>query len=108
MINPGHALRYTKGNDRKNIPPKPVLPSKDDMPILRRAAAGYIVVTMVDGAPRYAYDDGSLVTLRGLRGKDFGRRHFQRLVKEGWLVADRGDSLLPDDPNPQIYRARKL
>lgn len=105
-MNSGHALRYTAGNAQKGIPARPVLPTSQDVAILRRAALGYIVVTMIEGDPQYNYDDGSPVTLRPSRGDD-GKAHFAKLVAEGWLVPDKGDSLFPDDPNPQIYRARK-
>jgi hypothetical protein len=105
-MNPGHPLRYTKGNKMKNVAPKPVLPAPHDMPILRRATLGYIIVTMVDGEPQYNYEDGSPVTLRENR-RDNGKRHFDKLVAEGWLVGDRDDSLFPEDPRPQIYRARR-
>jgi hypothetical protein len=110
MSNPGHALRYTKGNEEKNIKPRPVLPVREDVPILRRAAMGYIVVTMIDGSPQYNYEDGTPVTLHRFRtgtAYDDGQKHFQRMVSEGWLIGDKGDSLFADDPQPQIYRARK-
>jgi hypothetical protein len=106
----GHALRYTNGNERKNITPKPILPTKEEVAILRRCAAGYIVVTMVDGSPQYNYEDGISVTLlHSRRGgtHDNGEKHFARLVNERWLVGDKKDCLFPDDPQPQIYRARK-
>lgn len=77
-------------------------PNEADMPILRRAAAGYIIVTMVDGRPRYNYADGVPVSLRN-RG-DGGQAHFQRLVINGWLVPDK-DTLFIDAPNAQVYRA---
>jgi hypothetical protein len=102
MPNAGHAIRYTEGNDRKGIKPKPVLPTPQDVAILRRAAAGYIIVTMQHGWPSYTYEDGSPVTLHGN-----GQKHFVKLVAEGWLIPDKGDALFPDDPQPQIYRARK-
>lgn len=107
----GHALRYTKGDKRRGIPPKPVLPTKEDVAILRRCAVGYIVVTMIDGSPQYNYDDGTTVTLInrkiGVGRYDNGEKHFARLVKERWLIGDKNDCLFPDDPQPQIYRARK-
>lgn len=107
----GHPLRMTAANERKHIRPKPVLPGTADMPILRRAAQGYIVVTMIDGARQFNYEDGSHVSLK--RSKlsptrwDEGEKHFDKLVKEGWLVGDKGDCLFADDPHPQIYRTRK-
>jgi hypothetical protein len=57
------------------------------MPILRRAAAGYIVVTMIEGKPHYAYDDGSYVSLQACCG-DGGRVHFERLVSK-WCALTR-------------------
>ena len=102
----GHPLRYTRGNVKKNVPPKPVLPTPQDVAILRRAALGYIIVTHIDGKPQYNYEDGTPVTLRESH-HDNGQRHFNKLVAEKWLGGDSGDSLFPDDPQPQIYRARK-
>jgi hypothetical protein len=110
LANRGHALRYTKGDDNKNIEPKPVLPTPQDVAIIRRASAGYIVVTMQDGSPTYSYEDGSRVTLRSSKvgtSYDDGERHFNKMVAEGWLIPDKGDALFPDDPQPQIYQARK-
>ena len=109
----GHALRYTKGNESRNIKPRAVLPTTEDVAILRRCAAGYIIVTMIDGKPQYTYEDGSPVTLRPLKRRtaishDDGERNFARLVREGWLIGDKGDCLFQDNPQPQIYRARKL
>lgn len=107
----GHALRYTKENKRKKIAPKPILPTIEEVAILRRCAAGYIVVTMIDGSRHYNYEDGTPVTLLNSRigagTYDNGERHFARLVDERWLVGDKNDSLFADDPRPQIYRARK-
>jgi hypothetical protein len=91
-------------NWRQTMPQKikTLCPNEADMPILRRAAAGYIIVTMVDGHPRYNYADGVPVSLRN-RG-DGGQAHFQRLVINGWLVPDK-DALFVDMPNAQVYRA---
>jgi hypothetical protein len=108
---PGHPLRYTKGDEARHIPQRPVLPAAEDVAIMRRATLGYIIVTMINGQRRFSYEDGSPVSLRpskiAPRKWDYGELHFDRMVKEGWLVPDPGDSLLPDHPQPQIYRARK-
>jgi hypothetical protein len=85
--------------------PKLARPTDADMPILRRAAASYIVVTMVDGRPCYNYADGAYVSLRSHRD-DGGWAHFQRLVRNGWLVPDQ-DVLFADAPLAQVYRALK-
>lgn len=108
--NPGHALRFTQGNPAKELFPKPVLPTKEQTAILRRAAAGYIFVTNGERGTQYRYNDGTTVTLRRSKigpGKyDEGERDFGRMVKEGWLVPDKGDTLFEDSP-AQIYRTRK-
>jgi hypothetical protein len=64
-----------------------------------------IMVTLVDGVPHYTYEDGSPVSLR--EKGDSGARHFKKLVAEGWLVPEKGDSLLEGGP-PQRYRTRSL
>jgi len=79
------------------------LPTEADMPILRKAAASPIVVTMVDGRPQYHYADGAYASLRSRSG-DGGRAHFDRLVINGWLIPDK-DALFPDAPKAQVYRA---
>jgi hypothetical protein len=84
-----------EGNNAQK--PKLARPTEADMPILRRAAAGYIVVTMVDGKPRYNYADGAYVSLQRHRN-DGAHAHFTRLVSNGWLVPDK-DTLFKDAPN---------
>ena len=103
--NPGHALTYTKGDEAKNLAEKPILPTPQEVAILRRCAAGYIKVTLTEDGPQYSYDDGTELPLRTPRGDRHGTKQFKRLVANGWLIPD-ADSLLPDGP-PQIYRARK-
>ena len=90
---------------RKTHRGKPVLPTPADMAILRRAARGFVMVTIIDGAPRYSYEDGTPVSLR--EKNDSGARHFKKLVAEGWLVPEEGDALFEGGP-PQRYRARSL
>jgi len=105
MTHPGHPLRYTKGNEELDRKRKAVLPTPHEVAIMRRAAGGFIIVTMVDGSPRYSYEDGSPVGfIESTKENHPGQRQFSRMVNEGWLVGDRGDSLFEDQP--QIYRAR--
>lgn len=106
----GQPRRRPPANRGNGTEARPVLPSSADMPILRRAARGYIIATFVDGEPHYTYEDGEPVTLRENRG-DSGKGHFTRLVTAGWLIADRGDTLFAGVTGSacpaQIYRARK-
>jgi hypothetical protein len=102
-VNPGHALRFTKGNPARGIDRKPVLPSAQDTAILRRTSLGFIMMTMVDGEPRYTYEDGTEVGLNRTTRDRSGQRHFDRLTKERWLLPDKGDSLFEGGP-AQIYR----
>jgi len=70
------------------------IPAGRQTEILRRAAGGYVLLTMVSGEPTYCYEDGSLIT---------GTRHdVQRCIKNGWLRGDR-DILLSGGPS-QVYR----
>ena len=96
-MNPGHALTFTKGNEQKNIPRKPILPTPEEVAILRRIAQGYAKLTFTKDGPQYAYDDGTPIRA--------SRRRFNRMVENRWLVGDK-DSLFADG-TPQIYRARK-
>ena len=52
MMNAGHPLRYTKGNKQLGRQRRPVLRTKEDVAILRRAAAGFVLVTMIEGELR--------------------------------------------------------
>lgn len=105
-INPGHALTATKGNAQRGIPRRPILPTAQETAILRRVAAGYCTVTFIDGRPHYGYEDGTPLPLRRPRSDPDGENQFRRMVANGWLIPDQGDSLFPDGP-PQIYRARR-
>ena len=104
-MNAGHALRFTKGNKQLGRQRRPVLPTKDDVAILRRAASGFVLVTMIEGKRRYTYEDGAPVTLRCTTKDLNGEHHFQRLVNEGWLVPEKGGGLFGDEP--QKYFARR-
>jgi hypothetical protein len=81
---------------------KGLTPSKHEQSILRRAARGFIVVTMTEGGSRYFYEDGSPV--RAANGNPIERDDFARLKK--FLVPDRGDTLLSDAP-AQRWNVRK-
>lgn len=104
--NPGHAKTFTKGNPKLGRPEKPILPSKEEVAILRRASLGFIKLTLTEDGPSYSYEDGSKITFRSDQAKNIARQ-FERMVSNGWLIPDRGDSLLGDGP-PQIYRARSV
>jgi hypothetical protein len=104
--NPGHALTFTPGNSALGKPEKPILPSKEEVAILRRATLGFIKVTMIDGRPTYAYEDGSRISFRKPDDERSVNSQFHRMVANGWLIPDKGDSLFGDAP--QIYRARRL
>ncbi|MBO0738761.1 MAG: hypothetical protein J2P48_19690 [Alphaproteobacteria bacterium] len=106
MANPGHALKTTKGNEARGIAPKPILPTPHETAMLRRVAAGYCIVTYVEGEPHYAYENGEPMSLRKTHSDPTGSRQFHRLVDQGWLIPDRGDTLFDDTP-AQIYRARR-
>jgi hypothetical protein len=71
---------------------KGLTPSRHELGILRRAARGFIVVTMTEYGPRYVYEDGSPV--RAANGNPMERGAFDRLKK--FLVPDRGDTLFGD------------
>jgi hypothetical protein len=103
--NPGHAVTFTPGNQRLGKPEKPILPSVEEVAILRRASLGFIIVTLTETGKIYAYEDGSPVTFRS-GDQVRSERQFARMVANGWLMPDRGDSLFDGGP-PQIYRARK-
>jgi hypothetical protein len=104
-MNPGHALTFTKGNEKKNIPRKPILPTPEEVAMLRRIARGYAKLTFTEKGPQYAYDDGTPLPLRRPKRDPHGKLHFDRMVENRWLVGDK-DSLM-EDGTPQIYRARK-
>jgi hypothetical protein len=104
--NPGHALTFTKGNERIGNPEKPILPSKEEVAILRRAALGFIKATMIDGSPAYSYEDGRKITFRSDEQRKI-QRQFSHMVKNGWLIPDHKDSLF-EGGTPQVYRARQL
>jgi hypothetical protein len=103
--NPGHALTFTPGNAIIGRPEKPILPSVEEVAILRRASLGFIIVTLTETGRVYTYEDGNLVTFRSSAPAK-SERQFARMVANGWLIPDRRDSLFAGGP-PQIYRARK-
>jgi hypothetical protein len=93
-----HPNRYTQGNPDLGIQPKPILPTEDQVAVLRRCHSGFIIATMIDGNPNYSYDDGSQISL--------SKKQIQKMIKEGWLVPDPTDSLFLNGP-AQVFRARK-
>jgi DNA (cytosine-5)-methyltransferase 1 len=103
---PGHPLRYTRGDEARRIPQRPVLPAAEDVAIMRRAALGHIIVTMINGRRRFSYEDGSPVSLRpskiSPRKWDYGELHFDRMVTEGWLVPDPGGTLFSGIGAPEL------
>lgn len=103
-MNPGHAVTFTKGNERMGITRKPILPTPEDVAILRRAAAGFVLVSIIDGKMRVSYEDGTPVSPRWRDPS--GARMLQKMVSNGWLIPDKNDTLF-DVPLAQIYRARK-
>jgi hypothetical protein len=103
--NPGHATTFTRGNELIGRPERPILPSKEEVAILRRTSRGFIKATMIDGSPTYSYEDGSKITFNSDKDHKI-QRQFHRMVANGWLIPDKGDSLFGDAP--QIYRARRL
>lgn len=106
LSNPGNALSFTKGDRRKGVAPKPILPTPHEVTMLRRVALGYAKVTFTDKGPQYAYDCGTPLPLRASPKDPNGSRQFQRMVSNGWLIPDKGDSLW-DGAAPQVYRARR-
>jgi hypothetical protein len=104
--NPGHALTFTPGNQATGKPEKPILPSKEEVAILRRTSLGFIKVTMIDGKPTYSYEDGSPISFRNQHNGRGVDRQFHRMAANGWLIPDKGDSLFGEAP--QVYRARQL
>jgi hypothetical protein len=104
--NRGHALTFTPGNRNLGKPKKPILPSVEEVAILRRASLGFIIVTLTETGQIYTYEDGSWVTFRSGDQRKV-ERQFARMVANGWLVPDRHDTLFDGGP-PQIYRARKV
>jgi hypothetical protein len=103
--NPGHATTFTRGNELIGRPERPILPSKEEVAILRRASLGFIKATMIEGSPSYSYEDGTKITFRSDERHKI-QRQFSRMVSNGWLIPDKHDSLFPDGP-AQIYRARQ-
>ena len=76
---------------RRSAPPWPTVLQTA---ILRRAAAGSVLCTMVDGAPTYTYEDGTPVS--------GSAKDVQKCIANGWLSGDR-DALSADAPS-QVYR----
>jgi len=105
MSYPGHPLTFTKGDRRKGIAPKPILPKPEEVAMLRRVAAGYATLTYSEHGPQYAYDDGTPMPLRRSHKDPNGEQAFQRLVANGWLIPE-SDGLFAGTP-AQTYRARK-
>jgi hypothetical protein len=103
--NPGHATTFTRGNANIGRPAKPILPSKEEVAILRRASQGFIKATMIDGSPSYSYEDGSKITFRSDEQHKI-QRQFSRMVENRWLLPDQKDSLF-EGGTPQVYRARR-
>lgn len=106
MSNPGHAMTFTKGDDGKGIPKKPILPTPQEVAMLRRIAMGYAVLTFTDDGPHYAYNDGAALPLRRSPKDPDGKGQFERMVSNGWLIPDKKDSLF-EDASAQVYRVRK-
>ena len=105
MSHPGHPRTYTKGNRLKGISPKPILPTPDEVAMLRRIARGYARTTNTGGGPQYHYDDGTPMPLRKGKLDPYGTKAFKRLVHNGWLIPQ-GDALIPGTLS-QTYKARK-
>jgi hypothetical protein len=86
---------------------KPPTPSPHEVAILRRAARGYIQVTMTGRAAQHTYDDGVRIASGKRDGSRLGPVAFNRMVKQGWLVPIKGESLLGEKGPAQRYTARK-
>jgi hypothetical protein len=98
--NPGGALRFRKADETG--PAKPVLPTLKETAILRRASAGYVLVTNTEHGPEFCYDGGTPIEADGRSCA----RSINRLIREGWLIPDRDDGGLFGDA-PQVYRTLK-
>lgn len=92
-----------------------VSPNDHEQAILRRVARGCLLRTIIDGKPKFTYEDGAPIS-RGRFSKHepddkFSQRDLERFVCRGWLVPDQGDALpgAPFDPyNAQVYRSQTL
>jgi hypothetical protein len=85
------------------------MPSPHEVAILRRAARGYVQVTMREGTnPLYSYDDGVVINSGKRDGSELGAGAFNRMVKQGWLIPIKGESLLGDEGPAQRYTAQRL
>lgn len=80
------------------------LPSEHTSVILRRVAAGFLMVTHCENGERlYCYEDGTPV--RDAKERPIDGRMVRAMIRQGWLLPVGGESLLKDGP-PQRYRAR--
>jgi hypothetical protein len=79
-------------------------PGEYTVGILRRVARGFLLVTHTeDGQTLYCYDDGTVISDK--KGRAVSGRAVREMIKNGWLIPVKGESLLEDGP-PQRYRAR--
>lgn len=80
-------------------------PGEHTLAILRRVARGFLLVTQNEGRTLYCYDDGTPV--RNSNGGEIAGHQIKAMIKRGWLLPIKGESLLTDGP-PQRYRARTI
>lgn len=83
-------------------------PSEYTAAILRRVAAGFLLVTHVEEegktVTRYTYDDGT--PIRDQKGHALSSRAIAQMIKHRWLIPIDGESMF--DGPPQRYRSRTL
>ena len=82
-------------------------PGEHTTMILRRVARGFLLVTQTpDGRTLYCYDDGT--PIHNEKGGPVTSSAIKAMIRNGWLIPIRGESLLGEDGPPQRYRARTL
>lgn len=100
MRAPGNALAYTKGNEYRGVKPKPILPTLEQTAVLRRAARGHIICTLIEGekTPVFSYEDGTPITISD--------ESVLKMIRQRWLVPDKSTRLFGNG-FAQRYDARK-
>ena len=80
-------------------------PGEHTIAILRRVARGFLLVTQHEDRTVYCYDDGTKI--RNSQGGLVTGRQVKAMIRHGWLLPIKGESLITDGP-PQRYRARTV
>jgi hypothetical protein len=75
-------------------PSRPYRPTPLQTAILRRAGAGGVLCTMVEGARHFSYEDGTPVS--------GSHEDVERCIRNGWLKG--GDDALDPTAPSQVYR----